>query len=254
MDLPPIGLGTMGIDEPATITTALDVGYRHLDTAQIYDNEQVVGDGLAQSAVDREEITLATKVWADSLSPTDVIATTNASLRRLGVNRVDLLYIHRPIDTYDPAQTLAAFDRLYEQDTIGGVGLSNFTLEQFETAREELSAPIEAHQIEFHPLFWSETLLAHAQTHDYQLVAYSPLAGGRVREIEAVVDIAETHGTTPEAVAIAWLLSKPNVVTIPKASSARHLKANLQAARLTLTDNECRRIDEVDRTLELYPE
>ncbi|MFD1642014.1 aldo/keto reductase [Halohasta litorea] len=254
MELPPIGLGTMGVDDPSTITTALDVGYRHLDTAQIYDTEGVIGDGLAASTVDREALIVATKVWADSLAPDDVSETTQASLHRLGLERVDLLYVHRPIDSYDPERTLAAFDQLYSDRIIGGIGLSNFTIDQLETARNLLSAPIAAHQVEFHPLWWSEALLTHAQTHDYQVVAYSPLAGGTVNEIEAVVDIATTHDTTPETVAIAWLLSKPNVVTIPKASSRRHLEANLAARQLTLTDDECRRIDDIDRTLELYPE
>ena len=254
MALPPVGLGTMGIDDPATITTALDVGYRHLDTAQIYDNEGVVGAGIQASSVDREELIVATKVWADSLTADAVDTTTEASLNRLGLDRVDILYGHRPIETYDPVATLAAFDRLYKSNIIGGIGLSNFTVDQLETAQTQFSAPIAAHQVEFHPLFWSAELLAHAQQHDYQLVAYSPLAGGTVREVDAVVDIADSHETTPEAVAIAWLLSKPNVVTIPKASSRRHLDANLQARQLRLTDEECRRIDEIDRTVELYPE
>jgi len=254
MRLPAVGLGTMGIDEPSTIAAALDVGYKHLDTAQIYDNETVVGNGLEASYVDREELTVATKVWADNLAAADVLASTEESLTRLGVERIDLLYVHRPIESYNPTETLAAFNRLYEAATISGVGLSNFTVDQLETARRKLSAPIVAHQVEFHPLFWSPELLDHAQQHDYQLVAYSPLAGGTVREIDTVVDIAQTHETTPEAVAIAWLLSKPNVVTIPKASSRRHLEANLQAQQLRLTDREHRRIDEIDQTLELYPE
>lgn len=254
MDLPPVGLGTMGIDDPATVTTALDVGYRHLDTAQIYDNEAIVGDGLEASDVAREELTVATKVWADSLSGDDVLSTTRKSMDRLGLDRLDLLYVHRPIETYDPKETLAAFDRLYEAGTICGVGLSNFTVDELEAARTQLSTPIAAHQVEFHPLWWSEQLLEHAQNYDYQLVAYSPLAGGSVREIDVVVDIADAHETTPEAVALAWLCSKPNVVTIPKASSRRHLEANLHAQQMSLTDDDCRRIDEIDRTLELYPE
>ncbi len=254
MELPPVGLGTMGIETSSTIETALEVGYRHLDTAQIYDNEGIVGDGLAASDRDREEVIVATKVWADSLDPAAVSATTTGSLDRLGLDRIDLLYVHRPIDTYDPETTLSAFDDLYDAGTIGAVGLSNFTVDQLRAARQHLAAPIVAHQVECHPLCWSPELLADAREHDYQLVAYSPLAGGHVREIDAVVDIAEDHGTTPEAVSIAWLLAKPNVVTIPKASSRHHLEANLDAQQLRLTDAECRRIDEIDRTLELYPE
>lgn len=254
MHLPPIGLGTMGIEDPETIATALNVGYRHLDTAQIYENEAIVGEGLAASDVDRDEVVVATKVWADSLDPAAVRATTAESLDRLGLDRIDLLYVHRPIDTYDPETTLAAFDELWEAGTIDAVGLSNFTVEQLAEARERLTAPVAAHQVEFHPLFWSEALLADAEKHDSQLVAYSPLAGGHVRDVEAIVEIAEDHGTTPEAVSIAWLLSKPNVVTIPKASSREHLEANLATRRLSLNADECRRIDAVDRTLELYPE
>ncbi|WP_253738689.1 aldo/keto reductase [Halohasta salina] len=254
MDLPPIGLGTMGIERASTITTALDVGYRHLDTAQIYDNEAVVGDGLAASDVDRESVTVATKVWADSLRADAVHRTTAESCDRLGVDHLDLLYVHRPIESYDPSETLVAFADLHAEGTIGAVGLSNFTVDQLNEARAELSVPVAAHQVEFHPLFWSTDLLADAQEHDYQLVAYSPLAGGQVREIDTIVDIAADHDTTPEAVSIAWVLSKPNVVTIPKASSRRHLEANLDAQQVHLTDAECRRIDEIDRTLELYPE
>jgi 2,5-diketo-D-gluconate reductase B len=244
----------MGIERPSTITTALEVGYRHLDTAQIYDNEAVVGDGLAASDVDCEAVTVATKVWADSLRADDVHATTAESCERLGVDHIDLLYVHRPIESYAPAETLSAFADLHAEETIGAIGLSNFTADQLDEARSHLSVPIAAHQVEFHPLFWSAELFADAQEHDYQLVAYSPLAGGRVREVDAVDDIADDHGTTPEAVSIAWLLSKPNVVTIPKASSRRHLETNLDAQQVQLTDAECRRIDEVDRTLEQYPE
>ncbi len=254
MTLPPVGLGTMGIDEPAVVETALDVGYRHLDTAQIYGNEAVVGKAIAEQTIDRERLTIATKVWADSLSAADVQATTREGLDRLGLDRIDLLYVHRPIETYEPAETLGAFDALYEAGTIGAVGLSNFTIDELAVAKNHLTAPITAHQVEFHPLFWSPELLADAQQHDYQLVAYSPLSGGRVSELQPLVDIAERHETTPEAVAIGWLGSKDNVVTIPKASSRTHLEANLAARSLSLTDDDCRRIDSIEQTHELYPE
>lgn len=254
MELPPVGLGTMGIDDPRVIETALAVGYRHLDTAQIYKNEDVVGDALAASSVDRDQVTVATKIWADSLAADDVHDTAAESAARLGVDVIDLLYVHRPIESYQPRETLAAFDELSANGTIGAVGLSNFTLDELAIARDRLTVPVAAHQVEFHPLFWSPALLEDARAHDTTLVAYSPLAGGRVREIDTVVEIAAAHETTPEAVAIAWLTAKPNVVTIPKASSRPHLVANLAAADLSLSADECRRIDEIDRTVELYPE
>ncbi|WP_254769206.1 aldo/keto reductase [Salinilacihabitans rarus] len=254
MNLPAVGLGTMGIEEPAPIETALELGYRHLDTAQIYGNEAVVGEAIARSDVPREALTVATKVWADSLAPADVRRTTAESLDRLGLASVDLLYVHRPIETYDPETTLPAFDALREAGTVRGVGLSNFTLADLGTAREVLDAPIAAHQVEFHPLFQPDALLDHARERGYPLVAYSPLAGGRVRDVEEVVAVAEKHDATPEAVSIAWLCGKENVVPIPKASSRAHLEANLAARDLDLDDEDVRAIDGIERTEELFPE
>ncbi|WP_306056449.1 aldo/keto reductase [Natronococcus wangiae] len=254
MQLPPIGLGTMGIDDPDVIATALECGYRHLDTAQIYENEAVVGEGLARSTVPREDAIVATKVWADSLAPEDVRRTAEESLERLGRESVDLLYVHRPIEAYDPERTLPAFDELYDRGVIGGVGLSNFTVEELETARTVLEAPIAAHQVEYHPLFQPEGLLSHAREHSYPLVAYSPLANGRAGGIDEVVAAAERHDATPEAVCLAWLAAKEGVVTIPKASSREHLEANLEARDLELEPAEIDRIDGIDRTEELFPE
>ncbi|MDG5817687.1 aldo/keto reductase [Natronococcus sp. A-GB7] len=254
MQLPPIGLGTMGIEDPDTIATALECGYGHLDTAQIYGNETVVGEGLARSSVPREDVVVATKVWADSLAPDDVHRTTEESLERLGLEGVDLLYVHRPIEAYEPERTLPAFDELYDEGTIGGVGLSNFSVAELETAADVLEAPIAAHQVEYHPLFQPEDLLAHARENGYPLVAYSPLANGRAGEIDAVVAIAERHETTPEAVCLAWLAAKDGVVPIPKASSREHLEANLEALELELESDELERIDAVERTEELFPE
>ncbi|SFB70661.1 2,5-diketo-D-gluconate reductase B [Halobiforma haloterrestris] len=254
MQLPPIGLGTMGIEAPETIATALEVGYRHLDTAQIYGNEGVVGDGLARSDVSREKVQVATKVWADSLEPDAVRRTTEESLERLGLESVDLLYVHRPIETYDPERTLPAFDALSDAGVVDGIGLSNFSREELETARGVLDAPIAAHQVEYHPLFQPENLLEHAREHGYPLVAYSPLANGRAGEIEAVVAVAEKHDVTPEAVCLAWLAAKDGVVPIPKASSRGHLTANLEARAIDLEPADVERIDGIERTEELFPE
>jgi 2,5-diketo-D-gluconate reductase B len=255
--LQPVGLGTMGLDAPSgaeTVATALDVGYRHLDTAQIYHNEHVVGAGIAASPVARDEVFLATKVWADSLAPDAVLASTQASLARLGVDAVDLLYVHRPIESYEPGETLPAFDALVDAEKVRHVGVSNFTVDQLDEARETLQTPLFAHQTEYHPLFQRPELVEHAQEHDYQLVAYSPLAGGQVFETPVLQDIAAKHDTTEAAVSIAWLCSMENVVVIPKASSEAHLRANFEAAELTLDDEDVAAIEAIDEEVELYPE
>ncbi len=254
MDLPPVGLGTMGIDDPEPIATALDVGYRHLDTARIYDNEGVVGDGLAASDVPRGDVTVATKLWIDALAAGDVEPAARESASLLGVETLDLLYVHRPRGAYDPEATLPELDRLVERGVVDRVGVSNFETDDLDRALDALDAPLAAHQTELHPLFYRPELLDHARDHGYAVVAYSPLAGGRVREIDTVAAIASAHETTPEAVAIAWATAKEPVVTIPKASSERHLRANLAAAELDLDPAEIRAIDAVEREEELFPE
>lgn len=256
-EIPPIGLGTMGLDGEAgtdTVRTAIELGYRHLDTAQIYDNEAVVGTGIERASVDREELFVASKIWADSLEPPAVQRTAAESAARLGVETIDLLYVHRPIETYDPEQTLPAFEALQAAGTIDHIGVSNFTLAELDTARDILSGDLFAHQIELHPLFYTPELIEHAVAHDYYVVAYSPLAGGAVFDIPELAGIAEKHATSEAAVSIAWLAAKDNVVVIPKASSEPHLRANLEAAQLRLDPEDVEAIESIDRERELYPE
>ncbi|EMA64717.1 aldo/keto reductase [Halorubrum lipolyticum] len=254
MNLPPVGLGTMGIDDPDAVETALSLGYRHLDTARIYGNEAVVGDGLAASDADRDAVTVATKLWVDDLGAEDAGPTARESAELLGVEALDLLYVHRPRGAYDPETTLPALDRLVDEGVVREVGVSNFEPDQLDRAIDALDAPLAAHQTELHPLFYRPELLEHAREHGYTVVAYSPLAGGRVSEIDAVVEVAEAHDVAPETVAIAWATAKEPVVTIPKASSERHLRANLAAADLDLTPDEIAAIDAVERETELFPE
>ncbi|MFC6904740.1 aldo/keto reductase [Halalkalicoccus tibetensis] len=251
-ELPPIGLGTMGIEDPDTVARAIELGYRHLDTAQIYENEDVVGEGISRADVPREELTVATKVWADSLAPADVHRSTEESLGELGLDSVELLYVHRPIEAYDPEETLPAFDSLREDGLIEHVGLSNFTTTQLEKARGILEAPIAAHQVEYHPFYWEEELLDFAREDGHALVAYSPLAQGEVFDDPVLEEIAAEHGASEAQVALAWLAGTEGVVPIPKASSEEHLKANLAAAEIELTEEERGRIDGIEDAEKLF--
>lgn len=252
LQLPEIGLGTMGIEDPDTIARAIELGYRHLDTAQIYENEGVVGEGIARADVSREELTVATKVWADDLAPADVRSSTEASLDRLGLDSVELLYVHRPIEAYDPEETLPAFDSLREEGLIEHVGLSNFSIDQLEEAREILAGPIAAHQVEMHPLYGQRELLEYARTARHTLIAYSPLAQGEVFDDPVLEEIAAEHGASEAQVSLAWLAGTEGVVAIPKASSEEHLAANLAAAGLELTRAERERIEAIDEGEKLF--
>jgi len=248
--MPVLGLGTWQNDDAETcaesVQTALEMGYRHADTAQAYGNEDAVGDGLAAADVDREEIFLATKVWISNLAHDDVLATTEQSLDDLGVDSVDLLYVHWPAGEYDAAETLAAFDELYEQGKVDNVGVSNFEPRHVEEAMEVLDAPLFANQVEIHPFLQQEELRAHAEEHDYELVAYSPLARGAVFDSDVLTDIADGHGVSTAQVSLAWLRHH-GVTAIPKATSRDHIADNFESVDLALSESEIERIDAIER-------
>jgi len=254
MDLPPVGLGTMGISDPERVVAAIEMGYRHVDTAQVYENEAAVGEGIAAADVPRDELTVATKLWVDGLAGADVRESAEASLDRLGLESVDLLYVHRPRGDYDPETTLPAMDELVDAGLVEAVGVSNFLPDQLDRAREILDTPVAANQVELHPHYRNEPVLADAREHAYPVVAYSPLIGGEAFEDPVLLDVAEKHDTSAAAVAVAWVLSHERVVTIPKAGSREHQRANLAARDLELDDEDVERIDAVDREQELYPE
>ena len=249
-DTPP-RIGDWGDDSAgvatAAVASALAVGYRHIDTAEMYETERAVGRALDLADVDRRAVFLATKVLPDNLAYEDVLEHARASRDRLGVDALDLLYVHWPIRAYDPEETLAAFDKLYENGEIRHVGLSNFTPEMLEEALALLDAPVFAHQVECHPLFQQETLRRYARENDHFLVAYSPLAKGAVTDDPTLVDIAEAYDATPAQVALAWLDSKDRVVPIPCSTTAAHIRENYQARDLQLGAGAPERIDNIDR-------
>ncbi len=248
---PPIGIGTYDNTDPTvcarSVEFALNVGYRHVDTAEGYENEVAVGDGIDAADVARDDVFLATKVSPDNLAYDDVLEHARASRDRLGVDTLDLLYVHWPIRAYDPEATLAAFDELYDNGVIRHVGLSNFTPEQLEEAIDTLDAPLFAHQVECHPLLKQETLRDLAREHGHYLVAYSPIAKGEVFDVPELVEIAEKHDATAAQVALAWLISKANVVAIPKSESESHIQENFNAEGLSLDSDDIAQIDEIER-------
>jgi len=250
-DLPALGIGTYeNTDHEVcanSVETALNVGYRHVDTAEGYDNEAAVGEGIAAADADREDVFLATKVSPDNLAYDDVLDHARASIDRLGVETLDLLYVHWPIRAYDREATLAALDELYDDSLIRNVGLSNFTPALLEAAIETLEAPLFAHQVECHPLFQQDELRAMAREHGHRLVAYTPLAKGDVTDVPELVDIAEKHDATPTQVSLSWLLSKESVSAIPKSATPEHIRENFGALEVTLDDADVARIDGIDR-------
>ncbi len=202
----------------------------------MYDNEQYVGDGIRDSGIDREELVLATKIHHRNLAYEDAKRTARESLDRLGVDTVDLLYVHWPRGNYDPEESLRAMDELRGEGIARHIGLSNFTVELLAQARDLLESPVVAHQVECHPLLQQEELRSYARRHGHALVAYCPL--GRAQLTHPVLeDVAEKHDVSVPIVCLAWCLAQESVVPIPKATGA-HVRENWEARNLELDDDD----------------
>ncbi|MBS3761130.1 aldo/keto reductase [Halodesulfurarchaeum sp.] len=249
--IPNFGIGTWENTDPdacaKAVKTALEMGYRHVDTAQIYGNEEHVGRGIESAAVDREDIFLATKVWIDSLNPDAVRRTTKTSLDKLGVDSVDLLYVHWPADTYDPETTLSAFETLQQEGLTSHIGVSNFEPRHLETARRMLGEGPFANQIEMHPLLPQKELQKSVAGTRTEIVAYSPLARGNVFTVPEISSIAEKHTVSEAQVSLAWLAEK-GVTRIPKATTKDHIADNWASRELKLDPEDIDHIDGIDRT------
>ena len=244
--VPPIGLGTWNMTPETCVRAverALDAGYRHIDTAQLYGNERAVGEGVMRAEVPREDIFLATKVDPERLGGEAVVESVHESRDRLGVERIDCVYVHWPRADYDPDETLAALDGLVDDDVVESIGLSNFTPDLLDEALARTDAVV-AHQVECHPLLPQGDLLEYARKDGHALVAYSPLARGEALELRTVQEVAARYGATPAGVVLAWLRAK-GAVPIPKATGD-HIEENLRALDLELDQAAIDRIDAIE--------
>lgn len=237
LDMPAIGLGTWpmtGEQCTSAVRQALELGYRHIDTATAYNNEDAVGQALRESDVPREQIHLTTKVWWDRLAPTAMRQSLEDSLRALGTDHVDLFHIHWPGQDWDLARSIETLVALRDEGKARAIGVANFPLGLLRQVIEELGAPLSAIQVEYHALLGQQPLLDYARQHDLALTAYTPLARGRAAEQQVIRDIAAKHGVLPSQVALKWLLDQDGVAVIPKASSRENQLANLAALDVPL--------------------
>jgi 2,5-diketo-D-gluconate reductase B len=242
--IPQLGFGTWrlsGRECEEGVADALATGYRHVDTAAVYDNEEDVGRGLAASGIARDEVWLTTKVWPDDLAPDRVRSSLEGSLRRLGTDYVDLYMIHWPNPDLPLEATLEAMTALRDEGRTRELGVSNFTAAQYRRAIE--LAPVIVNQVEFHPYLGQDALLEVCTEHDVELTAYRPLARGDVARDPVIREIADTHGATPAQVTLRWLIDHPPVSAVPKASTPERRRENLAALELELTDEDRARID-----------
>lgn len=244
-EVPRLGLGTYrlaGDTCRAAVAAALDLGYRHIDTAEMYENEEEVGAGMRDAGVARSDIFLATKVWRDHLRASDLDRAVDGSLARLGTDYVDLLLVHWPSPDVPLEETMSALDAVRADGRARLIGVSNFPPGLLGAALE-LAPDLACDQVEYHPLLGQNRLLAIVRQHGMFLTAYSPIARNRIAGEQILQEIAATHGASVAQVALAWLLSQYRVVAIPKASSREHLAENLASLELQLSPAELGAID-----------
>lgn len=243
-EIPALGFGTarMDTDEERrrAVAAALDAGYRHIDTAQVYGSEGAVGDAVAESDVDREDLFVTTKLGGDNRAREAVLESTRESLEALGMDYLDLLLIHWPNEDVPHEETLTAMNELRDDGLVEHLGVSNFSVEQTREAMSASEAPIVTNQVEYNVRHRQDDLLSFCVEEDVVLTAYSPLGVGDLLDDEALATAADRHGKTSAQVAIRWLLQQPKVATIPMSSSPTHIRENADVFDFELSDAEMR--------------
>jgi len=256
VDVPAVGLGTWrlrGDDCRRAVEAALELGYRHVDTAQAYGNERQVGSAIRTSSVDREDVFLTTKLDGENRSREAVHRSVGESLRRLDTDYLDLLLIHWPNakPPFSPvslpgatplSETLAAMADLVADGRVRHVGVSNFDIRLLDEARSLADVPIFTNQVQFNPYWDQRNLLSYCRRHDVLLTAYSPLCHGGVLHDDALQAVGRAYGKTAAQVAIRWAIQHEGVCAVPKATSRDHLRANLDVFDFELTEAEMERI------------
>jgi len=235
--IPRLGLGTWpmkGAECSEAVSCAIGLGYRHIDTAQMYGNEEDVGAGIARNGIARDTLFVTTKVWWDQLAPDALRRAAEASLKKLGTGYVDLYLIHWPSPEMDLDAALRALAALRRDGLARAVGVANFPSALLRRAIESGIVPIACNQVEYHVFLSQAPVLELCRRHGLALTAYTPVAKGSVVDDPVLRRIATKHGASPVQVALAWLLAQDNVVAIPKSAREAGQAANLAACALRL--------------------
>lgn len=238
--MPALGLGTwpmLGEECRDAVTRAIDLGYRHIDTAWRYENEAAVGAGIAAAGIAREALHVTTKVWWDALAPDRLRASLDESLAALRLDYVDLYLIHWPAPDMDLEAALDVMMAAQQAGQVRAIGVSNFTVALLERAIAH-GAPIACNQVEYHVTLSQERLLAACRKHGVALTAYAPVVRGRLADDPVMQRIGHKHGASPTQIALAWLLDQDGVAAIPKAARPETQRANLGAAAIRLDDED----------------
>ncbi len=252
--MPALGFGTYQLEgETAYRLTrfALEVGYRHIDTAQLYENETEVGRAIKESGVDRSEIFVTTKVWVDRFQASELSQSITESLHKLGLESVDLVLLHWPNPSVPLAETLTALMQAKQQGQAQAIGLSNFTTALMEQA-VQICGPhqLVTNQVEYHPFLWQDSVIAKARELTMTVTAYRPLAKGNVLQNDTLNSMAAKYGKSPTQIALRWILQQ-QIAAIPRSSREDHARENFDVFDFALTVADMAEIDALRGNLRL---
>jgi len=252
MNTPMLGMGTFRLEGDVaylSVKMALEEGFRHIDTAQIYGNEEQVGKAIAESGIARDELFVTTKVWNDSLTVEGFIESVHKSLKKLRLSYVDLLLIHWPAapEGVQMEEYLAELLKAKEMGLTREIGISNFTVAQMQQAAEILpQGSIYTNQVEVHPYLQNKAVRKAADALNIKITGYMPFAVGKVLADPVMKDIADKHQAHPAQVAIAWSLQQ-GMMSIPSSTKRINLQTNFAAPEITLDQNDMAKIATLDR-------
>jgi diketogulonate reductase-like aldo/keto reductase len=247
--IPVIGLGTWELSGRTcarVVEQALRLGYRHIDTAQVYDNEREVGEGVRASGVRRDDIFITTKIWTNHFAPNDLERSVKESLVRLRLPSVDLLLLHWPNPHVPLSETLGALAHAKRLGLTRHIGVSNFTVALIEEATALCPEPLVCDQVEYHPYLDQAKVKAACDQHGLALVAYSPIAKGRIKNDETLVKIGRAHRKTPAQVCLRWLVQQ-NISAIPRTSRIERLSENIEIFDFELSAEEMSQVSALAR-------
>ena len=241
ISMPRLGLGTFRMQGDtcrAAVESALAIGYRHIDTAEMYGNEEPIGAAIAAAGVARKDLHVTTKVWNENLAPDAIRRAFDASLRKLRLDQVDLYLVHWPAGNMNLPAMFETLLRLQQEGRARAIGVANFNIALLKTVVEEIKAPIACNQVEYHVMLDQTRLRKYLAAKAIPLVAYCPLAQGRAASNETLAAIGRKHGASAAQVALKWLIDQDGVAAIPKASRAESQRANLDALNIGLDDED----------------
>jgi len=245
VQMPWVGLGVYKVKEGEevknAVRTALEIGYRHIDTAAFYENEEGVGQAIRESGIPREQVFVTTKVWNTDQGYETTLKAFDTSLKKLGFDYVDLYLVHWPVKG-KYKETYKALEKLYKDGYVRAIGVSNFQIHHLQDVLADCEIKPMVNQVEYHPRLTQKELHAFCRENGIQLEAWSPLMRGEILNEPTIVEIGKKYGKTPAQVVLRWDLQN-GVVTIPKSVTPTRIKENADLFDFSLTDEEMKQID-----------